>query len=174
MPNLDDTIYLTLPTGRVSIECLPDAAPEHVVRIKELVRAKFFDGLTFHRADDRMVQTGDPTGRGDGTTGRTLRGEFSRAYSHLRGAVSMARMPDDPDSGDCQIFIVRKPQPQFDGLFSLWGRVTEGMELLDGIPNGTETREFTIKGKTLTASGYASDPVRIQTMVVASDLKLQV
>ncbi len=154
-------LCLQLSTGSVIIECLSDIAPGHVQRIRELAAAGFYDGLSIHRADRRMVQTGDPAGTGTGGTGRTLRAEFSE-QSHTRGAVSMARMPDDEHSADCQFFIVRSDQPGFDGRFTVWGRVVEGMDLIDAIPDGTQEREFNIGGQALKAGGYvAENPVRV-------------
>ena len=124
----ENKLILTVAWGEAHIELLPNIAPQHVARMKELTRQGFFDGLAFHRADDRMVQTGDPDGTGLGGTGITLAAEFSD-IAFERGIIASARMPDDPDSADSQIFIVRTPQPQMNGLFTAWGRVVQGMEL---------------------------------------------
>ena len=89
--DLEDTIYLELDSGRVTIELRPDLAPNHVARIKELTRQGFYDGVVFHRViEGFMAQTGDPTGTGTGGSGQKLEAEFSREQ-HLRGTVSMAR-----------------------------------------------------------------------------------
>ena len=104
--NLENTLYLNLKDGKVVIRMLPDVAPKHVARIKELVRQGFYDGLTFHRViDGFMAQGGDPLGNGTGGSGKKIPAEFTSKYSHKRGAVSMARATD-PNSADSQFFIV--------------------------------------------------------------------
>src|SRR4051812_964298 len=88
----ENTLYMELKDScRVEIMLRPDLAPNHVKRIKELVRKKFYDGLVFHRViDGFMAQTGDPTGTGSGGSGQKLKAEFSRE-PHTRGTLSMAR-----------------------------------------------------------------------------------
>ena len=100
----ENTLYLDLDYGRVVIEMLPQAAPKHVARIKELVRQGFYDGIKFHRViEGFMAQTGDPTGTGMGGSGQKLQAEFNDEH-HGRGTVSMARA-NDPNSADSQFFI---------------------------------------------------------------------
>ena len=168
----DDLILLDV-AGQytVAIETRPDIAPQTVQRIKELVQQGFFDGASFHRVDERIVQTGDPTGKGDGGSGQTIKAEFSDT-PHIAGTVSMARMPDDPDSADSQFFIVKRAQPDFNGKFTVWGHVVHGMGNLLMLPNGTGTREFTVGGQTLTAHGYVSDPLKIHFARVGSPQKI--
>ena len=92
--DLENTLYMDLEYGRVVIDLRPDLAPRHVARIKELARAGFYDGLTFHRViDGFMAQGGDPSGNGTGGSGQKIPAEFSSAdeAQHLRGTVSMAR-----------------------------------------------------------------------------------
>src|SRR5579871_6889336 len=102
--DLENTLYLDVPAGRVVIELRPDLAPNHVARIKELTRDGFYDGIVFHRViDGFMAQTGDPTGTGTGGSGRKLKAEFTDA-PHRRGVCSMARAAS-PDSADSQFFI---------------------------------------------------------------------
>src|ERR1700736_532448 len=89
--DLENTLYLDVPAGRVVIELRPDLAPKHVARIKELAREGFYDGIVFHRViDGFMAQTGDPQGNGTGGSGQKLDAEFS-AQPHIRGTASMAR-----------------------------------------------------------------------------------
>lgn len=128
----ENTLYLELDSGRVVIEMLPDVAPKHVARIKELAREQFYDGVPFHRVlDGFMAQTGDPTGTGTGGSGQKLPAEFSD-ISFERGAVGMART-QDPNSGDSQFFIMFQPNPHLNGQYTVWGRVTDGMELVDQV-----------------------------------------
>ena len=89
--DLENTLYMDVPAGRVVIEMRPDLAPNTCAQIKALVRRGFYDGVPFHRViDGFMAQTGDPTGTGTGGSGHTLKAEFS-SEKHVRGIVSMAR-----------------------------------------------------------------------------------
>jgi peptidylprolyl isomerase len=131
----DDTLVFETTQGRVVVAMRPDLAPNHVARIKELVRDGFYDGVVFHRVIDRfMAQTGDPTGTGTGGSGRKLKAEFSRE-PHVRGTVSMARA-QSPDSGDSQFFICFADSPWLNGQYTVWGKVIEGMENVDKIKRG--------------------------------------
>src|SRR5574338_513869 len=104
MATADDTMILDTTQGRVVIAMRPDLAPNHVARIKELVREGFYDGIVFHRViDGFMAQTGCPHGTGTGGSGQKLKAEFTPT-KHVRGTVSMARAAN-PDSGDSQFFI---------------------------------------------------------------------
>jgi peptidylprolyl isomerase len=137
----------------------PDLAPNHVKRIKELVRKKFYDGIVFHRViDGFMAQTGDPTGTGMGGSGQNLKAEFS-SEPHVRGTVSMARA-QDPNSADSQFFIVLADSHFLDGQYTVWGKVTKGMEFVDMIKKGNPND-----------NGSVSDPDKIITMRVAADVK---
>ncbi len=133
----ENTIYLDLKDGRVVIELLPDVAPEHVKRIKELTRKGFYNGQIFHRViDGFMAQTGDPTGTGAGGSPLPdLKAEFSDNETFWRGAVGMARA-NDPDSANSQFFICLGDADFLDGKYTLFGRVTEGMEFVDHIAKG--------------------------------------
>lgn len=134
----DNTIHMQLKTGRVTIELRPDLAPMHVQRIKELTREGFYDGVVFHRViPGFMAQTGDPTGTGTGGSKKpNLKAEFSRE-PHMRGTCSMARS-SSPDSANSQFFICFDEAPWLDGKYTVWGRVTEGMEHIDSVKKGDE------------------------------------
>jgi len=134
-PDNDDVLILETTRGPVTIAMRADLAPRHVARIKELVRDGFYDGIVFHRViDGFMAQTGDPTGTGTGGSGKKLKAEFSRE-PHKRGTVSMARA-QNPDSGDSQFFICLEDAPFLNGQYTVWGRLIEGMENVDGIKRG--------------------------------------
>jgi peptidylprolyl isomerase len=122
----------------VTIELRPDLAPMHVERIKELTREGFDDGVVFHRViPGFMAQTGDPTGTGTGGSKKpNLKAEFSRE-PHMRGTCSMARS-SSPDSANSQFFICFDEAPWLDGKYTVWGRVTEGMEHIDSVKKGDE------------------------------------
>ena len=133
--DLENTIYLDVPAGRVVIEMRPDLAPATVAQIKALVRRGFYDGIVFHRViDGFMAQTGDPTGTGTGGSGHPLKAEFSNE-KFVRGTVGMART-SDPNSADSQFFIMFAPAPSLDGKYTIWGNVVSGMENVDKIKRG--------------------------------------
>ena len=133
----DDTLYLDLSTGgRVTIVMRPDMAPNHVARIKTLAREHFYDGTVFHRViDGFMAQGGDPAGTGQGGSKLPdLKAEFND-LPHVRGAVAMARA-QSPDSANSQFYMVFQPVLKLDHTYTVWGRVTGGMEFVDAIEKG--------------------------------------
>jgi peptidylprolyl isomerase len=135
MTHADDTLILDTSQGKVAIAMRPDLAPDHVARIKELVRDGFYDGVVFHRViEGFMAQTGCPQGTGTGGSGKKLKAEFSKE-KHVRGTVSMARA-QNPDSADSQFFICFQDSPWLNGQYTVWGKVTEGMENIDKIKRG--------------------------------------
>jgi len=138
----DGVEHLVLETtkGTVVIKFRPDLAPNHVARISELAKSKFYDGIVFHRViDGFMAQTGDPTGTGMGGSGQKLKAEFN-AEPHVRGICSMARS-QNPDSGDSQFFICFDNARFLDRQYTVWGQVVEGMENVDKIKRGEPVRD---------------------------------
>ena len=118
--------------GLIKIKTFDTIAPKTTARIKELAKQGFYDGLMFHRViDGFMAQTGDPTGTGTGGSGQNLDAEFSN-ISHKRGIVSMARAAD-VNSADSQFFIVLQDSPFLDAKYTVFGKVIEGMEVVDKI-----------------------------------------
>ncbi|HEX2581125.1 MAG TPA: peptidylprolyl isomerase [Dongiaceae bacterium] len=155
----ENTLYLDLKDGRVTIELFPDKAPKTVARIKALVRNKFYDGLAFHRViEGFMAQGGDPRGDGTGGSGQNIPAEFNDAH-HIRGTLSMARA-QDPDSADSQFFICFAPAPFLDGQYTIFGQVVSGMEAVDHIKRGDPN-----------ANGSVASPDKIIRMQVAADAK---
>lgn len=131
----EERLILELSTGKLAIDFRSDLAPNHVARIKELVRQGFYDGVVFHRViEGFMAQTGDPTGTGMGGSGVKLNQEFS-SEKHRRGTVSMARL-QNPNSADSQFFICFADKPHLDGAYTIWGRVSSGMEAVDRLRKG--------------------------------------
>ncbi len=150
----ENTIVMETSKGKVVIELLPDLAPKHVGRIKELAREKFYDGVVFHRViDGFMAQTGDPTGTGMGGSDKPdLEAEFSN-MSHVRGTCSMARS-QNPNSANSQFLICFGDAPWLNKQYSVWGQVIEGMDSVDKIKRGEPVKE----------------PDSISSMRVAADL----
>jgi peptidylprolyl isomerase len=129
--------FITIETskGKVVIETLPKIAPNHVKRIKQLVKSKFYDGLVFHRViEGFMAQTGDPDGIGTGGSGKNLKAEFSD-YEYKYGTVGMARSMS-PDSGDSQFFICFNGCSHLTGQYTVWGQVVSGMETIEKLAIG--------------------------------------
>lgn len=137
--------------GTITIELYPDMAPNTVANFVNLIEEGFYDGLTFHRSVPGFVlQGGDPNGDGTGGPGYTIKGEFSsngytkNTLSHTRGVISMARSRDN-DSAGSQFFIVLDDSATYslDGLYAGFGRVTEGMDIIDEIVANEEIADDT-------------------------------
>ena len=153
----DNTVYLDLKSGRVTIALRPDLAPKHVERFKQLTKEGFYDGLTFHRViTGFMAQTGDPTGTGSGGSSYAdLPAEFSNE-SFKRGTLGAART-SDPNSANSQFFICLEAASHLDGQYSVFGEVVDGMEHVDQIKKG--------QGQ----NGEVFNPDKIVKMQLASD-----
>ena len=133
--------------GIIVAELYPDIAPITVANYKKLVKEKYYDGLIFHRViKDFMIQTGDPTGTGTGGSEETIKGEFKNngvenALSHKRGVLSMARRGGNPDteetmnSASSQFFIVQTDYPSLDGNYAAFGKVLNGLDVVDSVNN---------------------------------------
>jgi peptidyl-prolyl cis-trans isomerase B (cyclophilin B) len=144
----ENTLVMETTKGKVVIQLMPEVAPEHVKRIKELAREGAYDGVVFHRViNDFMAQTGDvkfgkkggssfnPSRAGMGGSDKPdLKAEFS-AISHLRGTCSMARS-QAPNSANSQFFICLADSPWLNKQYSVWGQVLEGMDNVDKIKKG--------------------------------------
>ena len=132
----ENTIVIELKDGPVVIELLPQVAPKHVERMKELARRGAYDNVAFHRViEGFMAQGGDPLGTGAGQSDLPdLAAEFNN-LPHLRGAVAMARA-EDPNSGNSQFYIMFVPRLSMDREYTVFGRVVSGMEHVDKIERG--------------------------------------
>ncbi len=131
--------------GIIIAELYPDIAPETVKNFKKLVNEKFYDDLIFHRViNEFMIQTGDPNADGTGGSDETIKGEFSlngfeNDLSHTKGVLSMARRGSNPDteetmnSASSQFFIVQADATYLDGSYAAFGKVIDGIELVDDI-----------------------------------------
>jgi peptidyl-prolyl cis-trans isomerase B (cyclophilin B) len=145
-----DVAVIKTSMGTIVFEFLPDVAPKMVDNFKELAKSGFYNGTTFHRViNGFMIQGGDPLSKdndpnndGTGSGPRMMQAEFTTKYSHVRGMVSTARA-GDPNSGSCQFFIMQKDNRGLDNQYTIFGRVLEGMDVVDAIslvPKGRNDR----------------------------------
>ena len=124
--------------GIIRAELYPEIAPLSVENFVLLIQKKFYDGLIFHRViPGFMIQGGCPDGTGMGGPGHQIKGEFSsngvpNSLKHSRGVLSMARSMS-PNSAGSQFFIMHKDSPHLDGQYAAFGKVTEGLDVLDAI-----------------------------------------
>jgi len=124
--------------GTIKAELYPEIAPNSVNNFISLIKKGFYDGTIFHRTiEGFMIQGGDPTGTGMGGPGYSIKGEFTdngfkNDLKHSRGVLSMARSMM-PDSAGSQFFIMHEDSPHLDGQYASFGKVTEGMEVVDKI-----------------------------------------
>lgn len=124
----------------IKAELYPETAPNTVNNFLSLVKSGFYDGLIFHRViKGFMIQGGCPEGTGMGGPGYSIKGEFSQngfknQFKHTEGVLSMARAMD-PNSAGSQFFIMHKDSPHLDDSYASFGKVTEGMDVVDRIAN---------------------------------------
>lgn len=136
--------------GEIKIELDGDSAPITVENFVTLAKSGFYDGLTFHRSVEGFVlQGGDPEGTGMGGSKDKIKGEFKangydNPISHSRGVLSMARLGNDNNSASSQFFIVLDDSAKgsLDGLYASFGKVTEGMEIVDKIVKDTPVEDY--------------------------------
>src|SRR5262245_49047400 len=129
--------------GEIKIDFYPADAPKTVENFVTLAKKGFYDGLTFHRVEPGFVaQGGDPKGNGTGGPGYQIKAEFNK-QKHVRGTVAMARS-QHPDSAGSQFYICFKPAPFLDGQYTVFGIVTSGMEIVDGIKIGDKMKSVKI------------------------------
>ncbi|MFM2422477.1 MAG: hypothetical protein RL291_1007 [Pseudomonadota bacterium] len=138
--DLENTLIIETSKGTVTIALRPDLAPKHVERIKQLAREKFYDGVVFHRViEGFMAQTGCPQGRGTGGSKHpNLPAEFNKE-PHVRGTCSMARS-SMPNSANSQFFICFDDADFLNGQYTVWGKVTSGMDAVDKLARGEPPR----------------------------------
>ena len=125
---------------KIKLELYPDVAPRTVANFERLVKNGFYDGLIFHRViKGFMIQGGDPEGTGMGGSDEKIKGEFAanginNPLKHTRGVISMARS-QNRDSASSQFFIMHEDAPHLDGQYAAFGKVVEGIEVVDEIAN---------------------------------------
>lgn len=133
--------------GTIKLELNATNTPITVSNFAELVNEGYYDGLTFHRViRGFMIQGGDPNGNGTGGSERNIKGEFiengvANAIQHKRGVISMARSSGSMDSASSQFFIMHKDDDSLDGKYAAFGKVTEGMDVVDAIAENTPVQD---------------------------------
>ncbi len=156
-----NTLVIELKSGPVHVQLLPDLAPKHVARVKQLAKDNFYNGIKFHRVlEGFMAQTGDPTGTGGGGSKYgNLQAEFTN-YAYKRGTVGAART-NDPNTADSQFYICFTDSgcSFLTGKYTVWGQVVSGMEHVDKIKRGVP------------GSGSVSEPDVMQKVYLLSDKK---
>lgn len=132
-------VRITMDSGKViRLELYPETAPITVENFLDLVKKGFYNGLTFHRIiSGFMIQGGDPDGNGMGGPGHSIKGEFKsngvdNPLKHEKGVISMARSMD-PNSAGSQFFIMHEAAPHLDGQYAAFGKVIEGLDVVDEI-----------------------------------------
>ena len=131
--------------GDVVFRFFTDVAPVTSARIKELVKKNFYNGITFHRVIPGFVaQAGDPTGTGSGGSGQNLKAEFSQ-LNHKPGIIAMARKGNDINSADSQFYITLGTPSHLDGQYTIFGEVTEGLEIANKIKQGDKIILMTLE-----------------------------
>jgi cyclophilin family peptidyl-prolyl cis-trans isomerase len=154
-PAPENTLLLELSSGTVTIELMPELAPQHVERIKSLAAQGFYDNTPFHRViEGFMAQGGDPTGTGTGGSELPdLPAEFSPPGTarFVRGTCGMART-NNPNSANSQFFIMFAPASSLDGQYTIWGKVVAGMDHVDRIKRGAGM------------NGMVREPDRVKSM----------
>lgn len=139
------TGYITMENGdKLEFELYEDAAPNTVENFEKLANDQFYDGLSFHRVIPGFVsQGGCPKGNGTGDAGHTIKCETEgNPYEHEAGTLSMAHA--GKDTGSCQFFIVHEPQPHLDGVHTVFGKVTSGLDIAKQMQNGDAMKTIVV------------------------------
>ena len=141
---MKQTAVITLENGNeIRIDFYAEDAPKTVENFVTLAKKGFYNGLTFHRVvPDFVVQGGDPKGNGTGGPGYTIKAEFNK-QKHVRGVLAMARS-QSPDSAGSQFYITLAPAHFLDGQYTVFGKVTSGMDVVDKIQKGDKMKSVKI------------------------------
>ncbi|SKA24138.1 peptidylprolyl isomerase [Novilysobacter spongiicola] len=144
--------------GPIQVQLEPEKAPLTVANFANLARRGFYDGLNFHRViNDFMVQGGCPQGSGTGGPGYRFEDETGNGLSHERGVLSMANA--GPGTNGSQFFITHVPCPWLDGKHTVFGKVTEGMDVVDSIKQGDKIKSVKLEGDVDAALAARADRV---------------
>lgn len=137
--------YFLMDTGeKIEFDLYPNEAPNTVANFEELANSGFYNGVIFHRVIPGFVsQGGDPTGTGMGGSGKTIKCEtVGNPHKHEAGSLSMAHA--GKDTGSSQFFIVHEPQPHLNGVHTVFGKVTSGLEVATAMKNGAKMEKVEV------------------------------
>lgn len=137
--------YFLMDTGeKIEFDLFPNEAPNTVANFEELANSGFYNGVIFHRVIPGFVsQGGDPTGTGMGGSGKTIKCETTgNPHKHEAGSLSMAHA--GKDTGSSQFFIVHEPQPHLNGVHTVFGKVTSGLEVATAMKNGAKMEKVEV------------------------------
>lgn len=129
------TVSLKTTKGDIQLELYPEKMPVTVENFLKLTNSGFYNGLSFHRAEHWVVQGGDPSGDGTGGPGWAIKLETHPDLKNVTGAVAMARSAN-PDSAGSQFYILKKDASWLDGEYAVFGKVTEGMDVVKNLAQG--------------------------------------
>ena len=133
--------------GKIVVELFPKEAPITVNSFVFLAREGFYDGLTFHRVEDWVIQGGDPDGNGSGGPGYQIKNEAqNNTHKHHPGTLAMART-SDPDSAGSQFYFTKKDAEYLDGSYTIFGQATEGLDVINKIEIGDTIKSIKIEEK---------------------------
>lgn len=134
--------------GAIEVELYGKDAPQTVANFVKLVKAKYYDGLTFHRVEKdagfKLIQGGDPAGNGTGGPGYSIKLEIAPNLKHVAGALAMARS-SDPDSAGSQFYICAEAIPSLDGDYAVFGKVVKGLDIVSKIEVGDKMTTVRMK-----------------------------
>ena len=153
--------------GPIRIELYPDKAPLTVANFVNLAQRGFYNGLNFHRViNDFMVQGGCPQGTGTGGPGYKFEDEANNGVSHERGVLSMANA--GPNTNGSQFFITHVPTPWLDGKHTVFGKVVEGLDVVDAVKQGDKINSVKIEGDADAALAAKADRVSEWNKILAA------
>ena len=163
----ENLLVIDTAKGRVLVEVSPLAAPNHVERIRTLADQGFYDGLKFHRViADFMVQGGCPHGIGNGGPGYRFEDEANNGLGHERGVLSMANA--GPNTNGSQFFITHVATPWLNGKHTVFGKVTEGLDVVDAVRQGDTIKSVKIEGDAEAALAAKADRVAEWNKILAA------
>ena len=154
-PGAGPIVVLETVRGTIEFETYPEEAPKTVARVVELIKKNYYNGQRFHRAEPNfMIQIGDPVSRdfsrqswwGRQSSGKPIGfAEITKKRRHVLGAVSMAYPGTDRTAADSQFFIMRRPAPEYDGKYTVFGKVLKGMDVVAKIQRGDVLKRAYLK-----------------------------
>ncbi len=146
-PPMADTVTIETTKGTIVMEVYPELMPVTVANFERLAESGFYDGLIWHRVEDWVVQTGDPTGTGMGGSGQRIKLEVNPKLKNVRGGVGMARS-QDPDSATSQFYILKSDAGGLDGKYAVFGKVIEGLDVVDKLTTSDKMIKVTVERAT--------------------------